>query len=231
MANRTISDLAGTALTKFKIGLSTAGSYLKYISGGFVVRNSDDSADAELTASKVKISGNSLEINSDAAGSGADYKLTLARPTSGMTADVTLTLPIDDGTAGQVLQTDGSGGLSWASAASTADSVKVDSTNLAFGTASPVTMFTKEANAASGIIRLIVDTAFDGTPTVSIGIVGTTSKYAPTSAFDLTTAGIYEYDASAVAIEAGTEAIIATYSAGGATVGAARIQYHRAVPT
>jgi len=56
---------------------------------------------------------NALELNTNAAGSGADWKLTLARPVSGMTAAWTLTLPPNAGTSGYVLQTDGSGNTSW----------------------------------------------------------------------------------------------------------------------
>ncbi|MCG8507619.1 MAG: hypothetical protein MI741_00175, partial [Rhodospirillales bacterium] len=44
-------------------------------------------------------------------------------PPADMTQDVTWTLPPDDGTAGQLLQTDGSGALSWASATVAADSL------------------------------------------------------------------------------------------------------------
>lgn len=227
---RFISDLAGTALAYLKLGF--AGVRLKNSSGNLLVRNTDDSADAEITASKVKVSGNSLEINSDSTGAGDDWKLTIARPATGMTADVTLTMPVDDGTDGQVLGTDGSGNLEWLSAASTADCLKMDETTLAFGSSSPVAMFTKEANARSNVFRCIVTTAFDGTaPTVSIGIAGTTSKYVPATAIDLKSVGTYEYDMSSVAIEAGTEALIATFNADSSTAGAAVLQYLRAVPT
>jgi hypothetical protein len=232
VANRIIADFFGTALTQIKIGLAAAGIRLKTITGGFAVRNHDDSADAELTASQIKISGNNLKLNSDAAGSGADWEYNLARPSSGMTAAVTLTLPVDDGTADQVLKTDGSGNLSWASAGTTADCLKIDETALAFGDSSPVAMFTKEAGARSHLFRCIVTTAFNGTaPTVSIGIAGNTSKYVPATAIDLKTAGIYEFDMGAVAIEVGTEPIIATYSADSSSAGAATLQYCRAVPT
>ena len=73
----------------------------------------DLEADAELTAAKVNVSGDVVEINSDAANAAADWKYTLQRPAAGMTAPVTLTLPVDDGAASQVLSTDGAGVLSW----------------------------------------------------------------------------------------------------------------------
>ncbi|MGH9894515.1 MAG: hypothetical protein ACREA0_21540, partial [bacterium] len=137
-------DLAGTLGAYIKVGLS--GVRLKNSSGHLLVRNSGDSADAEITASKVKVSGEILEINSDAAGSGADWKYSLQRPASGMGAAVVLTLPVDDGTPDQVLKTDGSGVLSWVSAGNTALAKKVDTTTLAFNSSSPLAMFTTGAN-------------------------------------------------------------------------------------
>lgn len=221
-----VLDLIATSSAFLKIGLS--GVRLKNSTGNLLVRNSADSADAEVTASKVNVSGNAIDINSDAAGSAADWKYTLQRPASGMTAAVTLTLPVDDGTANQVLQTDGTGVLSWASAGSTASSDKVDTTSLAFGDSSPVTMFTTGASDIITKIQVIVDTAFNGTSTVSIGISGTVSKYVATSQVDLTTAGIYEITPGLTA--QGAEALIATYSAGGASAGAARILVFFATP-
>lgn len=52
-------------------------------------------------------------------------KITIQAPAA-LTADYTLTLPIDDGDTNQVLQTDGSGVLSWASVASTVTTTRGD---------------------------------------------------------------------------------------------------------
>lgn len=56
----------------------------------------------------------SLIIYSDAASGGVDYTTTF-QPSASQTQNTTFTLPVDDGTSGQVLQTDGSGVMSWAS--------------------------------------------------------------------------------------------------------------------
>ena len=125
------ADLKGTVETFFRIGLTGPG--LKNVSSNLVVRNAADSADAQITASQVNVSGNDLVLNSDAAGSGADWSITLRRPSSGMTASYVLELPVDDGSASQVLQTNGSGVLSWVSAGTTAQCLTVDTTSLAFG--------------------------------------------------------------------------------------------------
>ncbi|MGH8562713.1 MAG: hypothetical protein ACREXW_00980 [Gammaproteobacteria bacterium] len=215
-------DLAGTLGAYIKVGLS--GVRLKNSSGHLLVRNSGDSADAEITASKVKVSGEILEINSDAAGSGADWKYSLQRPASGMGAAVVLTLPVDDGTPDQVLKTDGSGVLSWVSAGNTALAKKVDTTTLAFNSSSPLAMFTTGANDVNNEVRITIDTPFDGTPSVSIGISGTTSKYMGATDVDLTQPAGTVFIVHPGKAAQGAEALIATYSAGGASAGSARIE-------
>lgn len=214
-------DNPGTSLSYFRVGLT--GPRLKDVSGVLTVRNAGDSADAQLTVSKINISGDSFDLNSDAAGTGADWKITFARPTSGMTAHVNYTLPVDDGTPSQVLSTDGSGVLSWISASSTASCVKMKTTTLGFGSASPVTLMSTGAGDIIEKIQIIIDTAFNGTPSVSIGISGTTSKYMPSTAVDLTQVAttIFEYHPGLAA--QGAESLIATYAANSASAGSARI--------
>lgn len=221
------SDLLGTTKSYFKLGLT--GVRLKNNAGDLIIRNTTDAADAAVTASKVNISGEILEINSDAAGSGADWKYVIQRPAAGMAGAITLTLPVDDGTASQVLSTDGSGALSWVSAGATSSLDHVDTTSLAFGTGSPLAMFTTGAADVINKVELIVDTAFNGTaPTASIGIAGTTSKYSSTTDFDLKTVGVYEVHPGLIA--GGAEALIATYAADTSSAGAARIQIYYATP-
>jgi hypothetical protein len=223
------ADIWGTTKSYFKIG-GTTGFRIKNNGGNLEVRNTGDSADAELTASKVKVSGESIELNSDSTGTGANWKVTIQRPTSGMSADLTLTLPVDDGTAGQVLATDGSGALSWVSAGDTALAEKLNSTSLAFGASSPVAMFTTGAGDIIDHIDVVIDTAFDGTPSVSVGIAGTTSKYAGTTDIDLTAAAGTVFQVHPGLDAQGAESLIATYAASGATAGAARIIVHYATP-
>lgn len=223
------SDLFGTTKAFFKIG-GTTGVRLKNSSGNLLVRNTGDTADADLTANKVMVSGEVLEINSDAAGAGADWKYTLQRDAANMTAAVVLTLPPNDGTAGQVLSTDGNGVLTWESAGATGHADKLDTTSLAFGSASPVSMFTTGAADIVDYIDVIIDTAFDGTPSASVGIVGTTSKYMGTTDLDLTAAATTVFTIHPGLGAQGAEALIITYSAGGASAGAARFIVHYATP-
>lgn len=223
------SNAFGTLKSAFNIGLT--GPRLKDSSGNLVIRNAGDSADANITAAKVSASGNDLELNSDAAGSGADWLYTFRRPSSGMTAAVILTLPVDDGTANYVLATDGNGVLSWAASASTDACNKRDTTSLAFGSSSPVTAFTLPANAVVDRVTVIIDTTFDGTPTMSFGISGTASKYVASTEVDLTAAAETRFDIyPAKTANGSTEALIITYSAGGASAGAARVIVDYSVP-
>lgn len=215
------TDLLGTTRAYFKIG-GTTGVRLKNNSGNLEVRNTADSADAAVTTSKVNVSGDVIDINSDAAGSGADWKYTIQRPASGMTAAVTLTLPPDDGTPGQVLQTDGNGVLTWVSAGATGLALKMDTTSLAFGSSSPVAMMTTGAADIIDHIDVIIDTAFNGTPSASVGISGSTSKYFAATDLDLTAPAGTVFTVHPGLDAAGAESLIITYSAGGASAGAAR---------
>ncbi len=222
------SDLLGTLRTRFRIGLS--GVTIGSSSGALIVRNTADSADAPLTASQVNVSGNSLLLNSDADGSGADRTYTLSRPASGMSGNVVIVFPPDYGTAGQTPITDGAGNWTWASVGSTASSIKADTTTLAFGSSSPVSMFSTGASDVLFRVAVIVDTSFDGTPSLSIGVSGTASKYMAASDIDLTAAAGTEFEVHPGLPAAGVEALIATYSAGSASVGSARILVDYATP-
>lgn len=212
-----ISKLFGTSLNAFQIGITSTAIFLKNVSGKLALRNKADSA-------YINAQVNGIEIFD----SGGTNKITITQGT--LAGDITLVLPTDDGTAGQVLQTDGAGVTTWASAGTTGDLVHVNSTTLAFGDGTPVALFTLPANAVIHKVKVIVDTAFNGTaPTVSIGIAGTVSKYVGTSDVDLKTANIYEVDPGVVAA-GGTEALIVTYAADSSSAGSARIEVYYSNP-
>lgn len=222
-------DLAGTMLGYLKIG-GTSGVRLKNNAGDLTVRNTGDTADAAITVSQANVSGDIIVINSDAAGTGADWKVTLSRAISGMIGHLTFTLPSNAGSTGQILTTDGSGGLSWTSPVATASSVKTDTTSLVFGDGATVSLFSTGASDIIKKIEVVVDTAFNGTaPTLSIGISGTVSKYTAVTDVDLKTVGSYEISPNKTA--QGVEALIATYSASSSTAGAARILVDYVTPS
>jgi hypothetical protein len=228
MIKHLFADLIGTTLSYFRIGKT--GPRLKDNSGALEVRNSGDTADVAVTADQFKASSDTgLVINSDATEAGADWKLNIARPATGMTADWTLTLPTSGGSPNQVLKTDGSGNTSWIDTASGATDI-TDTTTIAFGASSPVTMFTLPANAVILNVNCIVDTVFDGTATVTVGITGDTAKYMGAGDNSLQELAVWQTNPGLLP-DGSPEALIATYSAGGATVGSARLLVNYSIPS
>lgn len=205
--------IVGTQAGKFVLGLT--GVTLKNNAGNLQVRNNADSAYADASVANVVVNGSSYGVTLSASASQA--------------ANYALTLPVDDGSPNQVLVTDGSGVLSWQSAASTADHWKVDTTSFAFGSGSTVSMFTLPANSVIDRVTVIVDTAFDGTPSMSVGVSGNASKYVASSDTLLTVADRYDVPNQQAAVGT-TEALEIAYTAGGATVGSGRVLVTYAVP-
>ncbi|MCC5631700.1 hypothetical protein LC613_28700 [Nostoc sphaeroides CHAB 2801] len=227
-----ILDLKGTSLPSIQI--EKAGVRLKNNAGDLQVKNSADSAFTKVTASiHESTSDTGLVINSDAASTGADWKITLARPTSGQTADYTLTLPTSAGSPSQVLTTNGSGVTSWTTVSGgTTNGQLVDTTALAFNSASSVSMFTLPANAVVHRVEVIIDTPWaTGSATMTVGVSGTTSKYAGSNLIDLygTAKDIYVSTPGEIA-NASAESLIITYAASTATAGAARVLVYYSNP-
>lgn len=206
--------LAGTQTGSFILGL--LGVKLKNNSGSLQVRDNGDTAFADVELAKLKIN---------------DVDTVTIQASPSQTGPYTLTLPVDDGSPSQVLSTDGSGVLSWVSAASTDACWKVDSTSFVFGSTSPVTMFTLPANAVVDTVSVIIDTPFDGAPSMSVGVNGgSASKYVGSADVLMSAAGRYDVPNDSIPVGT-TEALEITYSAGGATAGAGRVLVTYAIPT
>lgn len=225
--------IKGTISTIFQIGLG--GLNLKYTGGKLRVRAADDSADAELVASKLSASGDDIVINEDAAGSGADWLYTLRRPSTGMGEARIIKLPAGNPAPGQALYvadyTAGVVTLDFLTIAAGSDKIVTDTTSLAFGSSTPVAMFTLPANAVVESVKCIVDTAFNGAaPTASIGVAGTTSKYMAATELDLKTTGVYEVDPGLTA-DGTTNALIITYAPDSSSAGAARFIVEYSIPS
>lgn len=227
-------DLLGTVRSSFQLGIG--GARVKNNAGVVEARNPADSAYAAVAALLFQTFGDDFELNAGAAGSGADWVFTFRRPSTGMTHNLIVVMPSGDPAVGQALTVASFAGdvitLEWTTVAGGTDKVVVDTTTVGFGASSPVAMFTKPADAVVLFEKVIIDTAFDGTPTLSIGITGSTSKYMPSTAIDLNAAAntVFDYEPGLPA-EVGTEAMIATYSAGGASVGSARILTAYVIPS
>lgn len=202
-------DFVGTTYNYFRLGLN--GIRLKFSSGKLLVRNSDDTAGAPVVVTTLELGNGGTVLQSGGTG-------------------VTLTLPANTGSPNQALVTDGSGGLSFATVAGGTDKAIRDTTSLAFGSSSPVAMFTLPANAVIDWVKVVVDTAFNGTPTMSVGIIGNLSKYVASTKVDLTLGDSFLIHPD-LPSSGSSEDLIITYAAGGATAGSARVLVSYSIPS
>ncbi len=228
-------NLLGTVMDRFQYGLD--GPMHKRVGAAIAARNAADSDYAAIHAALVNVFGDEIALNAGAAGSAADWVMKLVRPSTGMTTDIDIVLPAGTPSPGQLLRVASySGGavtLEYYSASEGASNmVLVDTTSLAFGSSSPVAMFTKPANALVDKTKVVIDTPFNGAPSVSIGISGDASKYGSASHIDLGAAAgtVFELDYGEAAVGT-TEDLIATYSAGGASAGSARVLVTYVIPS
>jgi len=223
------TDLWGTVKSTFQIEIG--GVKLKNNAANLEVKAADGTTPAGITASKVSITGEVLEINSDAAGAAADWLYTIQRPAAGMTAAVTLTLPPTDGSASQVLQTDGNGVMTWETAAVTSYNIKCDTTTIAFNGGSPITMLTLPANSIVHQVEVIVDTPYNGlAPTLSVGVAGTVSKFMGTTENNLKGTAKDRY-MTHPGEAAGADVMIVTLVPSTADTGSARVLVYHSVPS
>ena len=227
-------DLFGTVRDFFRLGVQ--GPRIKSASGTIQARNPGDTAFIALQALLYQTFGNDFELNSGSTNTGADWRFTIRRPSTGMTESITLVLPSTPPAAGQALTVASfAAGVittQWSNVAGGNDKPTVDTTAIAFGTASPIAMLNLPANAVFLNASLIVDTPFNSAPSLSICIAGQTSKYMPSTQIDLTAAAGTIFSADPGLVPVGSiEAIIGTYAAGGATVGAGRILVEWAIPS
>lgn len=206
--------ITGTQVGKFILGLT--GVTLKNNAGNLDVRNNADSAYADVSLDSVILNGSTFTNT--------------IQPSPSQTQNVILTLPVDDGSAGQVLSTDGTGVLTWVSAANTAPCLTADTTSFAFGSGSTVSAFTLPANAVVDSTVIIVDSAFDGTPTLSVGYNGGSASYYAGSGDNLlTVADRYQIPCQEQA-SGTTQSVELYYSAGGATTGNGRVIIYYSIP-
>ena len=229
-------NLLGTINTTFQFGLG--GVKGKTVNNKLRVRNAGDTVDAPLVASSIAASGNDIILNESAQGTLADWLFTLRRPSTGQSEARTIILPAGNPAVGQALQVaaynsvSGIVTLDYLTIAAGTDKEVVDTTTIGFNSTSPVGMFSLPANAIVRLVTVIIDTAFNGAPSLSIGIAGTTAKYLGSTDADLTQpAGTsFEVVPNLNSVNA-VESLIATYTAGGATAGSARILVQYVIPS
>lgn len=227
-------DLLGTVFSKFQLGLG--GPNVKGSSGAIEARNAGDTAYTQMRMLLAAITGDDIVLNEQASASGSSWKYTLRRPSTGMTHDLTVVMPSADPAPGQALTVATFAAnvvtLQWTTIAAGTDKVVVDTTTLAFGDSSPKALFTLPANAVVRDVQVVVDTAFNGTPQLSVGVSGTTSKYLGNAQVDLAASAGTSFTVHPnLPANGATEALIATYAAGSATAGSARILVSYVIPS
>lgn len=230
------ADVIGALGGTFQLAIG--GVRIKNSTGALAVRNSADSAFAIAQASLFATYGDDFQLNAGATESGASWIMKFSRPSTGMTHDLQVIWPSGDPSVGNALTVASFSSniitLQWSAIASGAQLISVDTTSLAFGSTTPIAMYTAPANAVEYLFQVIIDTPFAGGTgaTMSIGITGTVSKYVAAGQVDLTAAAgtIFEI-CPGVAASGSSENVILTYSAGSATSGAARVLGDYSVPS
>src|SRR5262245_31054899 len=94
-------NLFGTTGAFFKLGIG--GPRLKNNGGAIEAKNNGDTGFVNLTGDILKATGDDIVINSDAAGTGADWSLTVSR-NAAATANLKLVAPPAKGTDGHLLR-------------------------------------------------------------------------------------------------------------------------------
>ena len=194
----------GTTRASFNIGgpLSTA-IQLKLSAGALVVDNYNGSSNVGITSSTQSLSATSNQV---VLGTGNTYQITLNSGTP--TASWTATLPPTAGTSGYVLQTDGTGVLTWVAPATSAPALKNFVATVSYTSSFPVTIDTLPANAQVDHITTYNSTAWTSTSdTISVGITGNTSQWAAATDIPLSVQARFDV-ASFVPANSSAESVI-----------------------
>jgi hypothetical protein len=220
------TDFLGTTEAFFRLGLT--GPRLKDSGGNLAVRNPGDTANAQITASKLNNTGTSLDI-------GTANILTLSQNGS-QSGALTVILPAAKSTDGYSLaQKAGTGAgiieFELVPTGSTSQCQTTDTTTLNFGSSATVAMFNLPAGGVISRIEVVIDTPFNTAASASVGITGTLAKYLPATRVDLTAPATTSFDFHPnLPAPVSQESLIITYSANSATVGSARFLVYFATP-
>ena len=226
------SDIIGNIQGFFQLGIG--GNRLKNTSTGIASRNALDTADAQITASQLNNSGNTVILNSGATQSGNSWNYAIATPT-GMTSNLRFGLPAKAPSIGQTLvAADILGNLVFQNLDSPEDKIY----SFQFNSGATIPLFSLPIGAIVKNVTIFIDTPFSGfttgtPPTISVGISGNTSLFMKTTDNDLADvaqAKSYVTNPSVVASNT-TQNLIATYVQNSASAGAGRILVEFSVPS
>lgn len=217
------ANLAGTVITEGKISNGNGGG-MELFSTDYAQLNYNDESWVWVDSSGVHFESAGGQADFDTSGNlilpHAAQMETLVVTTSSQLGDVA-NVEILGGSAGEVLSTDGAGALSWIPIPSTADALKTVIVPFQYNTSSGSSA-TIPAGAIIDEVRVIVDTAFDGTAVVAVGNSSSVDAYVATTDTLLSLADRFEFSQSAAALSA-DDYILVTVTGGGATVGSGRV--------
>ena len=211
---RFLSDLAGTLLNSFRIGLNRLIS----AAGVITARNKDDTEDVAVRAREFHI----RDPNS-----GFVYRVTVpANSPAYLSGDLDFVLPPDNGSSNQALLTDGAGNTYWGSVATGSNAMKSQEEVITPASGTSTSVFIPPQGAIIHRVVVGVETAFDGAPTIQIGVTGQTARYMQSTQNELDVISqiwenqpMYKEDDATPS----NREVLITFAAGGATVGSARV--------
>ena len=155
------------------LGIGATAALMKWTASLVSFRNKGDTAYIPIAVQNVQVydsAGVNKTILGFAVGAGVDR---------------TINFPPTAGTNGQVVQTDGANNWSYISAGSTAQCYTQHTSTLAFGTASPLAMYTLPIGSVMIDVRVVVDTPFTGGTgaTMSLGTSAAAARPVPYSRY------------------------------------------------
>jgi hypothetical protein len=142
-------------------------------------------------------------------------------------ADIT----IQGGNVGDVLTTDGTGNLSWARAPVLSSLTNNRQVSMAYNSLAVVELVTLPVGSLVELVSIYVDSAYNGTPSISVGVTGSPEKYFQQSAIDLTVSDRWDASYRGMNVGVGGETVNIYYNNGGqATLGSLRVVIRYSVP-
>jgi hypothetical protein len=220
--------LDGTTKAALNIGGPlSAAVQLKLNSGALEITNYNGSSDVGLISSTQKLSATTNQL---VLGSTLTHPITINTGTP--TATYTLTLPTTAGTSGFVLQTDGTGVLTWVAPATSAPALKNFTTTVTYTSSFPVTIDTLPANAQVDHVTTYNTTAWTSTSdTISVGATGSLSEFAGATDIPLSVQARFDVPSFVAASSSTLSVIVSGPSTPVSTAGSTVVEVWYFTPT
>jgi hypothetical protein len=138
---------------------------------------------------------------------------------------------ISGGSDGDLLSTDGNGVLSWSSAGNTKSFINTSQQSLTALSDAVIPLASLVKDALVESVSVYIDTVYDGTPTISVGVTGATDKYFTNNDVDMAVVDRWDVAYSGLNVPVGGETVNIYYNNGGqATTGTLRVIIRYSIP-